>query len=55
MNEGETVKTKSRIEQDREILSSLKREMQEPRLTASVRDSQEAEAAQAAKARAAKA
>jgi hypothetical protein len=38
---------------DRRILSSVKNEMQKPRQTASVRDSQEAEAAQAAKVRAA--
>jgi hypothetical protein len=44
------VKEKSRIERDREILSSVKREMERPRLAASVRDSREAEAAPAARA-----
>ncbi|MGD0295218.1 MAG: hypothetical protein ABSB30_15335 [Terracidiphilus sp.] len=41
---------KSRIELDREILSSVTKEMEKPRLAASVRDSQEAEAALAARA-----
>jgi hypothetical protein len=47
------VKTNILTEKDSEILSSVKREMQEPRLAASVRDSREAEAALAAKRRAA--
>ena len=42
------MKKKSRTEREKEILSSLKREMQQPRLAASVRDSREAEAALAA-------
>jgi len=33
---------KSRMEMDREILSSVKKEMDQPRLAASVRDSREA-------------
>ena len=40
---------KSPTEKDREILSSVKREMQEPRLAASVRNALEAEAVPAAK------
>ena len=44
------MKTKSRTERDSEILSSVKKEMERPRLTASVRDSREAEAAQVARA-----
>jgi hypothetical protein len=47
------VKQKSRIEINREILSRLKREMNQPRLAASVRESREAEAALAARMRAA--
>jgi hypothetical protein len=47
------VKKKSRLEMDREIISSVIKEMKKPRLAASVRDSREAEAAQAAKMRAA--
>jgi hypothetical protein len=43
---------KSRIELDREILSSVKKEMARPRLTASVRNSWEAEALTIAKGRA---
>lgn len=42
------VKKKSQIEIDREILASVKREMNRPRLTASVRDALEAQAALAA-------
>lgn len=47
------MKTKISTEKDREILSSLKKEMAMPRLAASVRDNREAEAALAAKERAA--
>jgi hypothetical protein len=39
------VNKKSRIELDREILSSVKKEMDRPRLAASVRNSLETEAA----------
>ena len=42
-------KKKSSSERDREIISSVKREMERPRLSASVRDSLRAEAALAAK------
>jgi hypothetical protein len=38
----EAVKTKSSTERDRKILASVKREMDRPRLTASVRDALEA-------------
>jgi hypothetical protein len=44
-----TVKEKSRMEMEREMISILKREMEEPRLTTSVREALEAEAALAAK------
>jgi hypothetical protein len=47
------VKTKSRLEMDREILYSVIKEMKKPRLAASVRDSRDAEAAKAAIKRAA--
>ena len=40
------MKKKSRSEMDREILSSVKKEMEKPRLTMSVRDSLEAQLAQ---------
>jgi len=43
------VKEKSRMEMEREMISILKREMEEPRLTTSVREALEAEAALAAK------
>jgi hypothetical protein len=43
------VNKKSRIELDRKILSSVKNEMDKPRLAASVRNALEAAAAQAAK------
>jgi hypothetical protein len=43
------VKKKSSSEKDREILSSVKREMQEPRQTTSVREALAFEAAPAAK------
>ena len=46
------MKKKSTTEKDVEILISVKKEMARPRLTASVRNDLEAEAAQAAKARA---
>ena len=39
------MKTKISTEKDREILSSVKKEMAMPRLAASVRDNREAEAA----------
>ncbi|HME58776.1 MAG TPA: hypothetical protein VKF63_10595 [Terracidiphilus sp.] len=39
------MKTKISTEKDREILSSVKKEMARPRLAASVRDDYEAEAA----------
>jgi hypothetical protein len=39
------MKEKSQLDSDREIISSVKREMAMPRLTASVRDALEAEAA----------
>lgn len=39
IKEGETVKKMSRSEMDREILSRVKKEMDRPRLAASVRDS----------------
>lgn len=42
------MKKKSQNEIDREIIASVKREMERPRLTASVRDALEAEAALAA-------
>jgi vacuolar-type H+-ATPase subunit E/Vma4 len=42
------MKRKSRIEIDREIIASVKLEMERPRLTASVRDALEAEAELAA-------
>jgi hypothetical protein len=45
------VKKKSRMEMDREILSSVKKEMARPRLAASVRDDREAEAALSVKER----
>ena len=44
------MKTKSSTEKDRKILASVKREMDRPRLTASVRDALEAAAALAARA-----
>jgi hypothetical protein len=47
------VNTKSPSERDREILSSVKKEMEMPRLTSSVREGQIAEAALAAEERAA--
>jgi hypothetical protein len=47
------VKTKILTEKDSEILSSVTKEMMKPRLAASVRNSREAEAALAAKKRAA--
>jgi hypothetical protein len=47
------MKKKSRLEIDREILSSVKREMEMPRLTESVRNALEAEAALAVRALAA--
>ena len=43
------MKEKSELDSDRKILTSVKREMAMPRLAASVRDAQEAEAARAAK------
>jgi hypothetical protein len=43
------VKKTSRIEMEREFVASLKREMERPRLTESVRNALEAEAALAAK------
>ena len=43
------MKEKSQYDSDRKILSSVKIEMARPRLTASVRDALEAEAALAAK------
>ena len=43
------MKEKSQFDSDRKILSSVKIEMARPRLTASVRDALEAEAALAAK------
>ncbi len=43
------MKTKSSTEKDREILSSVTKEMEKPRLAASVRDGREGEAEQAAK------
>jgi hypothetical protein len=43
------MKTKSRAEQDKEILTSVKKEMDRPRLSASVRDDLEARAAQVVK------
>ena len=43
------MKEKGQLDSDRKILSSVKREMAMPRLAASVRDAQEAEAARAAK------
>ena len=43
------MKEKSQLDSDRKILSSVKREMAMPRLAASVRDAQEAEAALAAR------
>ena len=43
------MKAKSQLDSDKKILSSVKREMAKPRLTASVRDALEAEAALAAK------
>lgn len=43
------MKKKSSTEKDREILSSVKREMQEPRQTTSVREALAFEAALAAK------
>jgi hypothetical protein len=49
------VKTKNSTERDREILSSVKKEMERPRLAASVRDEEAAEAALAAEALAARA
>jgi hypothetical protein len=38
------VKKKSRIEMDKEIIASVKREMEKPRLAESVRNALEAEA-----------
>ena len=43
------MKKKSRIELDREILSSVKKEMDRPRLAASVRENIAAAAARAAR------
>ncbi len=43
------MKEKSQFDSDRKILSSVKREMAMPRLTTSVRDALEAEAALAVK------
>lgn len=43
------MKKKSRSEMDREILSSVKKEMEKPRLTTSVRESLETRFAQSAK------
>jgi hypothetical protein len=43
------MKEKSQLDSDRKILSSVKIEMARPRLTASVRDALEAEAALAAR------
>ena len=43
------MKTKSTTENDRKILASVKREMDRPRQTASVRDALEAAAAPAAR------
>jgi hypothetical protein len=43
------MKTKSPTEKGRELLSSVKREMKRPRLTESVRNALEAEAALAAR------
>jgi hypothetical protein len=43
------MKEKSQLDSDRKILSSVKIEMARPRLTASVRDALEAEAARAAR------
>jgi hypothetical protein len=43
------VKGKTRIEIEREILAKVKKEMQKPRLTESVRNGLSAQAAQAAK------
>ena len=42
------MRKKNLTEKDKEILSSVKREMERPRMTASVRNALEAEAAQAA-------
>jgi hypothetical protein len=48
--EGKTVKKKNPTKKDREILSSVKREMQESRQTTSVREALAAAAALAARA-----
>ncbi|MGO9318205.1 MAG: hypothetical protein ACLPXT_08165 [Terracidiphilus sp.] len=47
------MKTKGLSERDREILSIVRKEMDQPRLSTSVREDRETEAAQAAKVRAA--
>jgi len=49
LREGKTVNKKRSTEKDREILSSVKREMEEPRQTTSVREALAFEAAPAAK------
>jgi hypothetical protein len=49
---GESMNKKSRIELDQEILSSVKKEMDLPRLAASVRDALQAAATQAVRAHA---